>query len=398
MNDIHILAVDDEEELLQTISVILELQGYTIHRSTSPSQALSMITHPEADADPVDILLTDIEMPEFSGISLIERVHGSCPDLPVLAMTGYGTKKMVVELLHKGIADYIDKPFKMDDLVGRVGKLAEKVRHRRKDREQTEQKLQERETHIHALEEKMLASQEFELLGKLARGVAHDFNNLLVSIVGYADMVRDMCESPGDTLNKEQVHGFVRLILKAAGTAQVTVGQLRGFTKGEKHRHVELDVHEVLRYAIKMCSATLRPAVRFNSTFDARDRHVMGEPSLLSNAFINLFFNARDSMPDGGKVTVLTSCVHLEGTESSELDGGKYLLISISDEGEGIPPEIQQRIFEPFFTTKGDRGNGLGLPSVLNTISSHKGMIRVHSTPSEGTTFKLYLPVIDLGG
>jgi len=394
MHDISILAVDDEEELLQTISVILELQGYSIRRTTSPSQAAGMITDPKTDAEVVDILITDIEMPELSGISLIERVHGSRPELPVLAMTGYGTKKMVVELLHKGISDYIDKPFQMDDLVGRVGKLAEKVRRRRNDREQTERRLQERDTHIRALEERILASQEVELLGKLARGVAHDFNNLLVSIVGYADMVRDMCESPGDTLNKEQVHGFVRLILKAAGTAQVTVGQLRGFTKGEKHRHVEVDVHEVLRNAIKMCSATMRPAVRFNSTFSAQNRHVMGEPSLLSNAFINIFFNARDAVSEDGRVTVATSSAHLDGSEGADVESGEYLLISISDNGEGIPPEIQDRIFEPFFTTRRDHGNGLGLPSVLNTINAHRGMVRVDSRPSEGATFKLYLPVI----
>jgi signal transduction histidine kinase len=385
MENIHILLVDDEEEVLETMATILEMDNYTISTALSGRQALNVIEKNLNTDNPVDILVTDIAMPGLSGIELIDEVQNSGLELPILAVTGFGTKSKLVELIQKGIVGYIEKPFIMEELLRRVKIVAEKVQKKKNKQKATEETLLDTRNRVKTLEEQLLQTQEFEILGKLASGIMHDFNNMLTAISGYADLI---IEEPVDNDNPastvDQIQYFGAQIIKATITAQNTIRQMQAFAKHDEQEFCHLNIHEVIREAIKIINGTIGKDVTVLTEFNAADPYIHGERTLLHNTLINLFINARDAMPGGGRLTIRTN-------ESPER---KNLVVTIKDTGVGMDDSIKKRVFEPFFTTKGKKGNGLGLAGVLSAVDRHNGKIECDSIPDKGTEFRLLFPIV----
>ncbi len=240
-------------------------------------------------------------------------------------------------------------------------------------------------------EERKRQSQKLEAIGQLAGGVAHDFNNLLTGILGYANMLRL------DALPGTRAHDAARVIEKAAERASELTRQLLGFARKGKFLNVPVDVHGAIGEVIALLRRTIDKNIVIADRFRAVRAIILGDPSQVQQMILNLAVNARDAMQDGGVMTIETQEENLTSgilRAYGSFPPGKYLRLTVSDTGHGIPSDVREHIFEPFFTTKGfGRGTGLGLATVYGIVKNHGGIIDVESEPGEGTSFVIRLPL-----
>ncbi|MGD9899690.1 MAG: PAS domain S-box protein [Calditrichaceae bacterium] len=242
------------------------------------------------------------------------------------------------------------------------------------------------------LEEQLLQAQKLEAVGLLAGGVAHDFNNLLTVILGYCNMLLSI----GD-LNDPQGK-MITQILKAGERASSLTNQLLAFSRKQIIEPKILNINNIIKESEKILRRLIGEDIELSSVYDKHLSKVKADPGQIDQIIMNLAVNARDAMPEGGKLSIETKDIFLEEEYASyhlSVKPGNYVMIAITDNGKGMSPEIQSRIFEPFFTTKGkSKGTGLGLSTVYGIVKQIGGDIWVYSEPGKGTTFKIYLPVI----
>jgi len=235
-------------------------------------------------------------------------------------------------------------------------------------------------------------SQKMESIGLLAGGIAHDFNNLLVPIMGYADLVM-MSLEPDST-----IHADVQQIRTSADRAAGLTKQILAFSRQQVLEVVDLNLNELVVEFSEILGRLIGEHIEFSTKLDPRIPQVRGGKSQLEQVVLNLVVNARDAMRSGGSISVETTSINLDSTYVGSHSGatpGLNVMLSVSDTGSGMKPELQERIFEPFFSTKTEGGGtGLGLATVFGIVKQHKGSISVHSEPGKGTTFKVYLPVL----
>ncbi len=240
------------------------------------------------------------------------------------------------------------------------------------------------------LENQLRQAQKLEGIGQLAGGVAHDFNNMLSPIIGYAEMLKDDL-SPDDPRTED-----VDEILRAAVRSRNLVRKLLAFARKQALEMKPIRLNRIVREMEPMLRRTIREDVVLFSFLDADPDTIRGDESQIQQVLLNLAINARDAMPDGGKLTIETRAVTLDEVYCSQHTGaapGAYLMLSVSDTGTGMDAEIRARVFEPFFTTKPTgQGAGMGLARVYGIVKQHRGNIWVYSEPGQGTTFKVYLP------
>ncbi|HKN67209.1 MAG TPA: PAS domain S-box protein [Gemmatimonadaceae bacterium] len=248
-------------------------------------------------------------------------------------------------------------------------------------------------TEYRRLEEQLRQSQKMEAIGQLAGGVAHDFNNLLTVIKAYSGIIADQM----DDANPLKVD--VGEIQRAAGRASSLTQQLLAFSRKQVLQPGVLDLNSVSRELEPMVRRLIGDDVQVVLRLDDTIGKVTADRSQVEQVLINLIVNARDAMPGGGTVSIETANVELSDGYSRlrpVVVPGKYVMIAVSDTGEGMDEETQSRIFEPFFTTKpAGKGTGLGLSTVYGIVKQSSGYIWVYSEPRIGTTFKVYLPMME---
>ncbi len=245
------------------------------------------------------------------------------------------------------------------------------------------------------LEEQFLQAQKMEAMGRLAGGIAHDFNNLLVAIMGYASFVRDGL-SPGS-----QAHSDVAEIIKASERATNLTRQLLAFSRSQPLSPTILHPNDLILEMDKMLRRLIGDDIELVTITAPDIGSIKGDRTQLEQVLVNLIINARDAMPNGGKITIMTTNVTLkEGhpLPHPSLAPGDYVLLTINDTGCGMSEEVKTRIFEPFFTTKEPgRGTGLGLAAVYGIVKQHDGQISFESDLGKGTTFYIYFPRVKAG-
>ncbi len=243
-------------------------------------------------------------------------------------------------------------------------------------------------------EEAQRHSQKLEAIGLLAGGVAHDFNNLLAGILGYADLLAT--EAKPGSIGEEAAQTISQAALRGAQLTR----QLLAFARNGPQQQIDVDLHALVGEVTTLLARTLDKSVRIESHLDAPRHHVRGDPGQLQQVVLNLAVNARDAMPEGGLLTLASAVEDLdEESVTRGLVPGRYLVLSVTDTGVGIPKEHLDRIFEPFFTTKGEgHGTGLGLATVYGIVKGHHGSVRVYSEERVGSRFVVYLPLHDEPG
>ncbi|HOJ43229.1 MAG TPA: PAS domain S-box protein, partial [Syntrophorhabdaceae bacterium] len=256
----------------------------------------------------------------------------------------------------------------------------------------TDKKKKEEElTH---LRQQYTHAQKMEALGTLTGGIAHDFNNFLTAIMGYANLAQLK-------ISKDfHIKRYIDQIQNVAGNMADLVKNLLAFSRKQPTKLMPLDVNTEVKETKKLLKRLLTENIELSILPSDKNPIVMADKTQLNQILFNMATNARDAMPEGGRFTVRIDTTTMDKDFIKTHGFGKkgnYALMSISDTGIGIDKEIMDKIFDPFFTTKEPGyGTGLGLASVYGIVKQHKGYITVDSTPGSGTTFNIYLPLIDI--
>jgi two-component system, cell cycle sensor histidine kinase and response regulator CckA len=240
------------------------------------------------------------------------------------------------------------------------------------------------------LERQLRQAQKMEAIGQLAAGVAHDFNNILTVIQGHAGLLHQKLESGSpQTKSLEQ-------ITRAAARAATLIRQLLMFSRKQLMQFRHLDLNDTLRNAIQMLERLVGEHVQIDFVPQSPIPAIHADSSMVEQIAMNLAVNARDAMPNGGRLSITTSLETIDRAPTPldpEQRDGEYICLTFRDNGTGMDTQVLSRIFEPFFTTKAvGKGTGLGLSTVFGIVRQHRGWLEVESKPNQGTTFHIYFP------
>ncbi|HLH18465.1 MAG TPA: response regulator [Bryobacteraceae bacterium] len=352
------------------VSAELERGGYepSLRRAPTEEQLRAAL------AESWDIAICDPAPGELGAMAALQMIQSRGVDLPVIVITGKIKDSEVLTLFKAGAADHLTRRnlMRLNAAVERELRAAAMRRDRNR------------------LEEQFRQAQKMEAVGRLAGGVAHDFNNLLTVITGYSDMLlatRDLKDSQRTALEE---------IRRSAERGGALTHQLLAFSRRQPLEPRLVRVNELILQIEKLLRRLIGEDIELVTIPAAPYDVVEADPGRLEQVIMNLVVNARDAMPNGGKLTIETGAVQLSESFSAAQIGvapGTYLVISVADTGVGMDEETQSHLFEPFFTTKNPgRGTGLGLATAYGIIRQSGGAIRIWSQLGRGTTARIYLP------
>jgi len=245
------------------------------------------------------------------------------------------------------------------------------------------------------LEAQLLQSQKMEAVGLLAGGVAHDFNNMLMAIIGYGNILQ-MKMAEDDPLRSN-----VDKLLGAADRAAGLTQSLLAFSRKQVIHLQPVNLNEIIRKVDKFLARIIGEDIEIRSTFMEEPLNVNADSGQIEQVLMNLATNARDAMPQGGLLSIVTESVEIDSEHirhEGYFESGRYAVFSVTDSGTGMDPTTVKRLCEPFFTTKElGRGTGLGMSIVYGIVKQHGGFIEVYSEPGSGTTFRIHLPQLKGG-
>ena len=326
----------------------------------------------------VDLILSDCSLPAFDGMSALKIAHAKWPAIPLVFVSGTLGEEQAIESLKSGATDYVLKE--------RLARLAPAVRRAMQEVEDRAERRQ--------MAAQFIEAQKMEVIGHLAGGVAHDFNNILAVIMGYSDLT---IQKLG---NDEVLRGHLETIRAAAERAAGLTRQLLIFSRRQKVQLVVLDLNDVVKDLDSMLRRLIDENIEMSIVPGKDIGHVKADAGYVGQVLMNLVVNARDAMPNGGRLSIATSNATLDENQARSHKGaiaGDYVMFSVSDTGTGMSEEVKARLFEAFYTTKPTgKGTGLGLVTCQTVVQQSDGFISVDSQLGQGTTFKVYFPRVNL--
>jgi signal transduction histidine kinase len=319
-----------------------------------------------------DVVLSDFHMPSFDAPRALATLQGRGDDVPFIVVSGSVGEDAAVAVMRAGATDYIMKD-RLQRLAPAVARALQDAAVRRERRQ---------------LQHQLLQAQKLEAIGRLAGGVAHDFNNVLTAILGSTELL--LLDTPAGAAVREELE----IIRDAATRAQELIRQLLAFSARQVLQPAVVDLNALVQSLGRMLRRLIGEDIRLTTAPGAGLGAVRVDPGQIEQVLVNLAVNARDAMPDGGRLTIGTS--NADVVASDDLPRGRYVVLQVTDSGVGMTPEILARVFEPFFTTKErGKGTGLGLATVYGIVQQSDGHVRVDSAPGAGTTFRVYLPRVE---
>ena len=324
----------------------------------------------------IDLILSDYSMPSFDGLSALKIAHAARPELPVIFVSGTLGEEKAIDSLKNGATDYILKE--------RLGRLAPAV-HRAI--EEVDAQL-ERER----LEVRVIEAQKMDVIGQLAGGVAHDFNNVLAVIMGYNEVMLAELDP------KSQLFECAKEIQNASKQAAGLTKQLLVFSRKQTIQPVVLNLADAVQKLGGMLDRLLGENIEMTIHGEGGGP-IRADSGYIGQVLMNLVVNARDAMPQGGKLAITTTNVTLDQDYADahpDEKPGDYVRLSVNDTGTGMTDEVKAHLFEAFFTTKPlGKGTGLGLATCQSIVRQCGGHIAVFGEPGLGTTFNIYFPRVE---
>ncbi len=335
-----------------------------------------------------DLIIADYVMPCFSGLDALKIVQNRELDLPFIIVSGNIGEDVAVSAMKAGVHDYLlkDNLARLNAAIGRELHQAEM----RRERRQVEQTLKEREEQYR---QQFLQAQKMEAVGQIAASIAHEINNRLTVVLGHLELCL------GDVKQKSTLYQTLSMIQKNIKLTGRLNNKLLLFGQKQAQYKAPINLNQNIREIRAMLKQRLIDyKIDLDLCLSRNLWKVYADSSNMDEVLINLILNARDSMPNGGSITIKTENFYLQKTEIGETEragSDRYVCFSISDTGAGMEEPVLSHIFEPFFTTKErGQGTGLGLSVVYGVVRSHDGQIDVSSQPGQGSTFKIILPAI----
>jgi signal transduction histidine kinase len=363
----RILLIEDNPGDAQLLRAVLsEIQGipFALEWADRLSKGLERL----ADRG-IEAILLDLGLPDSQGLETFVKVQAEAPDLPIIILSGLDDEATAIEAVRRGAEDYLVK----GHLAGK--QIARSVRYAVERRK---------------LEEQLRQARKMEAIGHLAGGIAHDFNNIITTIMGYAEMG---LTRPG--LSEPLRRCFEAVQIGAERAARLT-RQLLAFSRRQTLQPKVINLNDILLNMDEMLHRLIGEHVQLVARLAGDLKTVRVDPGQHEQIIINLAVNARDAMPEGGRLIFETANVHLNGESDRSdlgLSPGEYVMLAVTDTGCGMTDEVKARLFEPFFTTKEvGKATGLGLATCYGIVRQGGGAISVESELGRGTTFTIYLP------
>ena len=368
---LRILHLEDDAGDAELVRDVLENGGIAceITRVETRDDFIAALQDPA-----LDLVLADFSLPSFDGVSALHIAMEKRPEVPFIFVSAALGEELAIDALKIGASDYVLKD-RLSRIVSSVQRAlreaAERVERRR-------------------LEARLRQAQRLEAMGTLAGGIAHDFNNILGAILGYGERaLRDA--GKGSPLRHD-----LDSIMAAGERGRALVERILAFTRSGLGERVAVHVEKVVREALDLLAAKLPEGIRVKADLRAGPAAMLGDPTQVHQILMNLGTNAVQAMGPGGTLSISLDAVRFERTRSATIgivEAADYVVLTVTDTGSGIAPEIIERIFDPFFTTKDvGTGTGLGLSLVHGIVTELGGAIDVASTPGAGSAFTVYLP------
>lgn len=385
--------------------------SFQVDSAFQGQEGLTLVEKSIASNQPYSVVFMDVRMPPgWDGIETTARIWMAAPETQIVICTAYSDYSWDEMRNRLGISDrmvILKKPFDNVEVVQLAHALTEKWRLR----QEAQLKMEHMEAMVAArthelqlaneqlkiqmaerarTEEALRQSQKMQALGKLAGGIAHDFNNLLTVIRGYVDcLLLEGNQSPDNQVALQEID-------RAADRAAKLTSQILMFSRKKRMQPQNLDLNEVIHHLGSMLHRLLGENIILQIQCDEAHLMAQADPVMMEQVILNLVMNARDAMPEGGRLTIHSSEIEVSEErirDNPHTHAGWFACIRVSDTGSGIDPAVLPHLFDPFFTTKEPgKGTGLGLSTVYGIVQQHGGWIEVENQPGHGATFSFFLP------
>lgn len=393
-----LLNVDDDEAARYAKGRWLRHAGFEVADAATGADALRQV-----EALKPALVLLDVRLPDMSGIDVCRQIKAQWPATMVLQTSAtFMTTGDRIRGLEGGADSYLVQPIDAQELVAAVRALLRLHKAEEKTRllnEHLERRIEERTRELleanrrlieqiaqrERAEAALVQSQKMEAVGQLTGSMAHDFNNILASMVGYIHVIRLKSSAP-------DIRAMLDKTLAAADRGKRLTMRLLSFSRSDDLVTGPTGVCALVRSMDEWLRQTVGSGIALEIETPAEELVALTDGNQLELAILNLVINARDAMPHGGRIGIEVAVADHAGPPDEELAAGRYVVVSVTDSGTGMPPEVASHAFDPFFTTKpAGRGTGLGLAQVANVSRLSRGKARVISTEGVGTRVELWL-------
>jgi signal transduction histidine kinase len=375
---LRILYLEDDPRDADLVQAVLDAEGI-----------ICQITRVETRADFVAsleqggfaVILADYALPSFDGMSALMIAKQRCPHVPFIFVSGTLGEEVAVESLKIGATDYVRKT-----LLSRIAPSVQRALRETRERMELSRAQAERER----LEQRLRQAEKMEAVGRLAGGIAHDFNGVLAGVYAYGEMLVE--EAPAGSPLKR----YAQNVLTAASRGRELVEQILTYSRSQHGKREPVDIARVVAEALELVRGSIPVGIRLGANGSQSPLVVTGDATRLHQVVMNLCSNAIQAMSGAGSLYVALEATDI-ATERALSHGtlrpGRYVRLTVKDNGYGMDEATISRIFEPFFTTKeAGQGTGLGLSLVYAIVTDSGGAIDVNSAPEQGSTFMIYLP------